>query len=108
MKASRLLWLYLPLLFFLNIYPSPPGTSVEVGDKVAHFLEFAVLGVLSRRLWPYTAPLTVLLEVFQLFVPGRTFSPGDLAANLIGFAAGVLLGWWHEGSHRGTALFNEG
>ncbi|ACJ16925.1 Hypothetical protein TON_1435 [Thermococcus onnurineus NA1] len=93
----KLLAFYILLLIFLNLTPRIPSAPVENGDKLAHFAEFLILGFLGWPLWRYLTPLPFLLEFLQLFVPGRTFSPYDMAANLIGFALGVLFGWWYEG-----------
>ena len=104
----RLLLPYIFLLLLLNLMPVTPSSPVEGGDKVAHLLEFLLLGFLGWNAWPYLLPLPVLLEFLQLFVPGRTFSPWDMAANLIGFSAGVLLGWWYEGRYQGAEVLNGG
>ena len=71
----------------------PPGV-----DKVAHFLEYAVLGYLSTR--ATRAPLTGFLvaavfgatdEVHQAFVPGREPGLGDWMADLAGGFVGARL-----------------
>ncbi|WP_258083677.1 VanZ family protein [Thermococcus thermotolerans] len=102
------LLLYILLLLFLNLTPRVPSSPVANGDKLVHLVEFVALGFFGWRLWAYLLPLPFLLEFLQLFVPGRTFSPADMAANLIGFALGVLFGWWYEGSHEGASLFHKG
>ena len=89
----RLLLLYVLLLLFLNLTPRVPSSPVANGDKLAHLVEFAALGFLGWCLWPYLLPLPFLLEFLQLFVPGRTFSFADMAANLIGFTLGLIAGW---------------
>lgn len=104
----KLLVLYILLLFILNLSPRTPSAPVAHGDKVVHFLEFLTLGFLGWPAFLYLLPLPFLLEFLQLFVPGRTFSPYDMAANLIGFGFGVLLGWWYGGRHEGASLHNEG
>ncbi|NJE29889.1 VanZ family protein [Thermococcus sp. 18S1] len=104
----RLLLLYALLLLFLNLTPRVPSSPVANGDKLAHLVEFAALGFIGWRWWAYLLPLPFLLEFFQLFVPGRTFSFADIGANLIGFTLGLIAGWWYEGSHEGTEVSNEG
>ena len=73
--------------------------------KTAHFLEYAVLGVLavptflvpaSRRLPRWLGPLVVILvpmadETIQRFVPGRESSPRDVLIDLCGAAAGTFV-----------------
>ena len=75
-------------------------------DKLAHFVEYAILGGLifralrwsggGRRLcWILTLILVAGLaagdETLQGFVPGRTKSLGDWASDCVGSAAGILL-----------------
>lgn len=77
--------------------------------KCAHFSEYAVLGLASlnlgralvgeKRLSPRLRALPVSLcalvpvadETLQLFVPGRSGSPRDVAIDLCGLATGALL-----------------
>ncbi|WP_461864559.1 VanZ family protein [Thermococcus sp.] len=110
MKPMRRKFLeaYLLLLLYLNLTPAVPSSPVSGGDKAVHFLEFAVLAFLGRERVMIFLPFPVLLELLQISIPGRTFSVWDMVANLIGFAAGALMGWWHEGPHEGASLFNKG
>ena len=74
--------------------------------KLAHFSEYAVLGVLARGLFaslrrergtrPWPMALLVALvpvadECVQLFVPGRSGQPADVLIDLSGLACGALL-----------------
>ncbi len=102
----RFLSPYILFLLFLNLAPGTPSSPVQNGDKLVHFFEFFLLGPIGWSLWAYLLPLPVLLESLQLFVPGRTFSFADMGANLIGFSAGVLLGWLYEGSRGRAPLLN--
>ena len=71
-------------------------------DKLLHFTAFAILGLLTPMAFrtPLTralgvlalATLSVSTEFGQRLLPWRAFSPGDMAADLLGLAAGVLLG----------------
>jgi len=77
-------------------------------DKISHLFEYVVLAVLTsfallrgtRRpadwIWRATlasvAAYGVLLEVLQVLVPERDFSPLDLAANVLGAVLGTLAG----------------
>ena len=89
--------------------------------KCAHFSEYAVLGGIARTFWTrvsrelgsraslsrhrvllaglvLTALVFLLLipsidETIQLFVPGRSGSPRDVAIDLAGVATGALLTW---------------
>ncbi|HEX68372.1 MAG: VanZ family protein [Thermococcus sp.] len=91
--------LYLILLTYANLSPKVPSAGVAGGDKIAHFLEFLILGLVSRDKSYMIFP--VLFETLQLFVPGRSFSFLDMSANLIGFGVGYLLWrWWNESADR--------
>jgi VanZ family protein len=105
-RNDALLGIYLLFLLLVNLSPRVPQSPVDNGDKIVHLLMFLLLGLIGYARWPYLLPLP-FVEFLQWFIPGRTFSLLDLAANLIGFSVGVLLGWWYEGSHRGTPLFNQ-
>jgi VanZ family protein len=84
--------------------PLSTGPSSWTGsDKVAHGLEYGILGYLLRRaLAPgggrsYAVAIGVAVtvgivdEVYQSFVPGRTPSPYDWLADLAGAAVGALV-----------------
>lgn len=69
-------------------------------DKLEHGLLFALLGALGRRAWQQRhhravviaglVAVGVLTEWLQAYVPGRSASPWDFAADVLGLA----LGWW--------------
>ncbi|MGE0422772.1 MAG: VanZ family protein [Reyranellaceae bacterium] len=102
-----LLWLWagcFPVLMFLYWSPktSPPTgiSGWDFGlDKPIHaathgFMVLIPALMVSGR-WRALAigaglATAVTLEFGQLFVPGRSFEPLDIAAN----TAGALLGWW--------------
>ena len=85
----------------------PPEIPVfNFGDKILHFCEFGVLGLLfwrSIRLWNIRWkgwPILILAwglgicyaasdEIHQLFVPGRQADVTDWLADIIGLAAGL-------------------
>ena len=79
---------------------TPP--DVPFADKLLHFLAYCWLAALpmflQRRAWGIIAPplavmaLGIVLEIGQLYVPGRTFSLGDMAANGAGVLAGTISG----------------
>jgi VanZ family protein len=100
---------YCLLIFVLSsiskgVYmPSPFGV-----DKVAHFVEYGVLGFLLARLIVHARSgfsrvfllsLVVILatlygisdEVHQAFVPGRNPSPWDVAADGLGGLMGAVV-----------------
>jgi tetratricopeptide (TPR) repeat protein len=89
-------------------------------DKIVHFVEHLVLTVVTfiilRKLLPHRPTRTLLIfatllsiafslldEVHQLFVAGRSFEYFDLVANISGATTAVLLILWKQ-SNRGIAL----
>ena len=83
--------------------------------KIAHFAEYACMGVLVYSVWrPWMERgrrlfLLVLIWVFvsaaadeihQLFVPGRWGSPADVLLDTCGGAFGVLLCVFAEKTYR--------
>jgi VanZ family protein len=105
--SGSLLRLWLPvvawagLIFALSSVPDL-GTGLGGWDlvlrKLAHAGEFAVLGALLLRATDRAVVAFVLGalyavsdEVHQVFVPGRMGSPLDVAIDIVGVAAGVLL-----------------
>ena len=97
---------YLLLILALSSIPSltAPGPSFEFKDKIAHFFEYLVLGVLlfkgigwtvSRSrvatfgfLFAVGASVAGLDEIYQSFIPGRMMSIFDWCADAIGVAVG--------------------
>ncbi|MGH2995117.1 MAG: VanZ family protein [Gaiellaceae bacterium] len=106
MVATRLtIWapvvLWAGLIFTLSSIPSLDsglGTWDLVLRKLAHFVEYAILGALVLRTLR-REPLAVLLgsayaltdEVHQAFVTGRQGSPLDWALDTAGVILGVVL-----------------
>jgi VanZ family protein len=104
-----LLVLYTGMIFFLSSRPhlKPPGVDLFLMDKVIHFVEYAILGVLlfegigrtimRNRLFGFFFLLAVgssigaLDEIFQSYIPGRHMSIYDYIADTAGVAAGVSL-----------------
>jgi len=94
-------WLGVGLLIWLSLTPSPPqlGGFAHL-DKIGHALAYALLMLWFaqlRRSAPEriaTATALLALGVIIEFVQGwggvREFSPADMAADLLGIAAG----WW--------------
>jgi VanZ family protein len=89
-----------------------PGTAPPVGvwdldlsfDKVLHVIAYGGLAgipmlALAQRRWRTAGVGVALLasliyEVGQSYVPGRSFGYDDLLANIGGVALGVALGIW--------------
>jgi VanZ family protein len=99
--------LFYLLIFFLS---SQNGTLRLPGpalDKIAHLIEFSLLGFLlslgyfktfsfppaikSVLVFLTGLPLGILDEWHQLFVPGRTSAKADVIADAAGIIAGILI-----------------
>ncbi len=99
---SLLLVLLIAIVGYLALTPRPPE-GVDLGwDKLNHLLAFATLAVCAclsapdcgaRHRWLLVGLLGFggLIEVVQLFVPGRSAEWSDLLADAIGVAAGAVV-----------------
>lgn len=76
-------------------------------DKVAHFVEYLVLGV-AIRYWTVDFNMLavtggigfgIIDEFHQFFIPGRNASLMDLGADVVGFCVGYL--WVRQRSRNG-------
>jgi VanZ family protein len=71
-------------------------------DKFYHVIAYCWLSVLpiigySKRKLAITGSLSmiilgILLEIGQMYIPGRTFSMGDITANTLGVILGIFCG----------------
>lgn len=73
--------------------------SIPYADKVVHFVEYAILGLLWGRATGSALLATVIAsgyglvdELHQRYVPGREAGAADWIADLLGGAAGAWLG----------------
>jgi VanZ family protein len=89
------------VIFGLSSIPSL-STGLETWDlvlrKLAHVVEFAILGALLLRAiarepaaFALGSAYAATDEVHQAFVPGREGSPVDWLIDVVGVAAGVIL-----------------
>lgn len=101
------LLLYLGLIFFVSSRPNlrPPGVDIFLMDKIIHFMEYSILGVLlfdsigramiQSKFGTFIFLLAVgssigaLDEIFQSYIPGRHMSIYDYIADTLGVAAGL-------------------
>jgi VanZ family protein len=118
MESWTILLLYSAMMIYLSHQPGdlnyhPPFWHF---DKVVHFLEYFFFSVLL--LWALSAliktrvlhimiPVTLLFaisdEIHQSFVPYREASVGDLVADYIGAAAGIVT-WYLIRSRTRSAM----
>ncbi|MFN3395367.1 MAG: VanZ family protein [Thermodesulfovibrionales bacterium] len=100
-----ILWLFAVLIF--SIIPSP---ETDVGpenlDKLIHFIIYGITAILFLRFFSeryqrdkLTGPASIvaasfyglMMEIFQSFLPYRSFSLSDMLSNLLGAAVFVTL-----------------
>ncbi len=97
-----LLLLLIVAVGYLALTPAPPPTMDTGWDKLNHALAFTALAFAGCQGVPATRVGRTLLlaallslggaiEIFQLFVPGRSSEWGDLFADSIGIACGTLM-----------------
>ena len=89
----------------LSVWPRPKvPLNIDHGDLLAHGILYFFLAVIWLRVplhWTMAIPLVslfgVLMELCQLFIPGRSFSPADVLSNIIGILlACIVLGAWQK------------
>ncbi|MFH1863129.1 MAG: VanZ family protein [bacterium] len=102
--------LWLILIFVLSAYPKAiiPQSKYISWDKIAHLIEFGILGFLTARAAYYSRNRWIVIhyksiavifgicygisdEVHQLFVRSRYASVYDVIADAIGVMIGVML-----------------
>jgi VanZ family protein len=88
---------------YLALTPTPPREADLFGwDKLNHASAFAamawaaVLGFREQRMHRRTIAIALVaygagIEIAQLWVPGRSCEWGDLLADSVGVAVGILL-----------------
>jgi VanZ family protein len=92
-------WLYAAAIVYLSLTPSPPEPGFEYGDKLGHFLAYALLMLWFALLYrsagarlAYGAlwiALGIALEYAQAGTDYRSFELADMAADVLGVAAGA-------------------
>lgn len=107
MAALNRLLLWAPVVVWAGVifvFSSVPDLGTDlgiwdlIGRKIAHALEFALLGALVLRAVGRPAVAVALGsfygltdEVHQAFVPGRVGSPLDWAIDTVGVVLGVVV-----------------
>jgi VanZ family protein len=107
--SSKALYVWLIMVLVLSVYPfSQVNTSLKRFDLLVHFVVYAITGALffvtlTESKWNMLKKMPGLLavalasgyglamEYVQSYLPRRTFSLSDAAANALGAAAAVLL-----------------
>ncbi|MEN8169747.1 MAG: VanZ family protein [Pseudomonadota bacterium] len=93
-------WLVVGTVIYLSLTPHPVNLSISYGDKVGHFVSYALLmgwfvQIYQSRLMLVFHALFfiatgVVLEYLQSYY-GRYFEYADMAANTGGVLLGLLL-----------------
>lgn len=91
-------FIYLAVVMFLATYPmqAPIATPSDKTNHALAFVLFSILFILSfRRAHPIFAFLFglgygVLIEIVQSFLPYRSAEMGDILADTVGLAVGIL------------------
>ena len=87
--------LALAVVSWFALAPQQTLPPVHLWDKLSHAMAFAGLMLLAKCGWKVMRPLAItagllgyglLIEVLQLWVPGRQFSWLDLVADAAGIA----------------------
>jgi len=97
-----LLVLLVVAVSYLALTPHPPARVDTGWDKLNHLLAFTALAFSASLSYPASRRTHVLLlcallafggliEILQLFVPGRSSEWGDLFADSIGIVCGVVV-----------------
>ena len=87
---------------YLALVPTPPASLDSGWDKLNHMLAFTALACSGCLSYPFSGRRRTLMlfgllifggliELLQLFVPGRSSEWGDLLADSIGIACGALI-----------------
>ncbi len=103
MKLLRIVqfWLFLLFCSYLSLTPAPPTVMLSVSDKLLHSVGYMVLysscsiayplATLTMRKLTLLFVSSILIEVFQHFIPNRGFSLLDILANASGLILGLIL-----------------
>lgn len=85
---------------FLGLTRNTGEMLPEYNDLTMHFIGYLVAGISISFTWPRSAfwqrslfllLYSIAIEIGQHFLPPRTFSLLDIAANFSGIVAGLLL-----------------
>ena len=94
-------WLCVGLLVLLSWIPADLEIRTGIAGQIEHAIAYCGTGAIlafayqEPRRWWIAAGLVFLagiLEIGQLWVPGRTSQPIDFAASSVGAVLGVLIG----------------
>jgi VanZ family protein len=92
-------WLYAAAIVYLSLTPEPPDPGIGYGDKLGHFVAYALLmfwfGLLYRAKSARLAygagwlAMGIAIEFAQSATGYRSFELADMAADALGVLAGA-------------------
>lgn len=117
-----LVGLYAGIILLLSTMPgsSLPRYVFPQFDKIIHFTEYFIFGLLAVKSLNKVSPVSLILlilggvvfsgldETWQSFRPGRDASVADMFADGIGFIAGSLLASWRKLNSSGKVPYGNG
>ena len=94
---------YMLLILIMSLIPGKSLENIEIlsQDKILHFIEYSILGVLGLKAFSNEKNSVILViffgttfgclnELIQIIIPGRTPSLYDSLANLLGVSCGTI------------------
>ncbi len=94
-----LLWFIISAIFILAALPVKKMPGAGFSDKVNHIMAFFVLSIFALLAYPgmylrsglWLMFYGILIEIVQIWIPGRNCSLSDLVADLCGILTGMGL-----------------
>ena len=94
---------YILVVINLSLLPTAFASSGAYADKLSHLAAYCVMGIIAyfagnsvkTRIYLFLIILCIgfVLELFQIFIPGRHASLFDMLANILGSILGYFLAW---------------
>lgn len=94
-------WAWIGLVIYLSLTPRPPEIDVIAGDRIGHLLAYAFLMLWFAQLYRLRpikvaialglVGLGIAIEFAQEQTGYRAFEVGDMGADALGVAMGLLL-----------------
>jgi VanZ family protein len=88
-------------LFYKNLSAQPQLTDDFINISSNHFYTFFVLSIMGifsylkhkklNLLIKYLLLLSIMLELFHLLIPQRSFELGDLFGNILGIMVAIII-----------------
>ncbi len=94
-----LLWFIICVIFMLAVLPAKKMPEAGFNDKVNHVIAFFVLSIFALFAYPgvylrsglWLMLYGILIEIVQIWIPGRNCSLPDLVADLCGILTGMVV-----------------